>query len=135
MKARQLFVFAGLAMMAASAPSYSQVVGSTTLGLEGVTLEAIAVGWSAKRDVLGKSVYNEEGKKVGTITDIIIAPNSSVSTIIIGAGGFVGLKRHNVAIMANQLTADADKIILPGATKDAIKALPKFEYAKKEKKS
>jgi sporulation protein YlmC with PRC-barrel domain len=134
MKVKQLLIFTGLALMAASPASYSQVAGSTKLGIEGVTLEAIAIGWSAKRDVLGKTVYNEEGKKVGIITDVIIAPDNAISYLIIGAGGFVGIKRHNVAIPANQVTADLDKIVLPGATKEAIKAMPKFEYAKKDKK-
>ena len=35
--------------------------------------------------------------------------------------------------LATQIKLQADgKFILPGATKDAIKALPKFEYAKKK---
>jgi hypothetical protein len=29
---------------------------------------------------------------------------------------------------------EKDKFILPGATKEALKAMPKFEYAKVEKK-
>jgi hypothetical protein len=54
-----------------------------------------------------------------------------VSFVIIGAGGFVGVGRHDVAIPVNQLKQENGKIVLPGATKEAIKALPKFEYAKK----
>ena len=39
--------------------------------------------------------------------------------------------RHDVAIPVTQLRqADDGKIMLPGATKQAIKAMPKFEYAK-----
>jgi hypothetical protein len=39
--------------------------------------------------------------------------------------------RHDVAIPVSQLKQADGKIVLPGATKEAIKALPKFEYAKK----
>ena len=39
--------------------------------------------------------------------------------------------RHDVAIPVGQLQEKDGKYILPGATKEAIKALPKFEYAKK----
>jgi len=54
-----------------------------------------------------------------------------VSFAIIGAGGFVGVGRHDVLIPITQLKQQEDgKIVLPGATKEAIKALPKFEYAK-----
>ena len=43
----------------------------------------------------------------------------------------MGLGKHDVAIPVNQLKQQDNKFVLPGATKDAIKALPKFEYAKK----
>src|SRR5690349_20653136 len=55
-------------------------------------------GWSAKRSFLGKAVYNENNQKVGTITDLIVAPDTSLAYVVIGAGGFVGLGRHNVAV-------------------------------------
>jgi len=47
-----------------------------------------------------------------------------------GAGGFVGLGRHDVAIPASHLQVQDGKFVLPGATKDVIKSLPKFQYAK-----
>ena len=54
-----------------------------------------------------------------------------MSYVIVGAGGFVGLGKHDVAIPVNQLQEQDGKYVLSGATKEAIKALPKFEYAKK----
>ena len=50
--------------------------------------------------------------------------------VILGVGGFLGLARHDVAIPAGQLKVEGDKLKLPGATKEALKALPPFEYAK-----
>jgi hypothetical protein len=88
-------------------------------------------GWSAKKQILRQPVYNEQKQKVGIVDDLIIAPDTAVSFVIIGAGGFVGVGRHDVAIPVNQLKQENGKIVLPGATKEAIKALPKFEYAKK----
>jgi len=109
----------------------AQVAGSTSLGVTAEELRAVAVGWSAKKQVLGKTVYNENKEKVGAIDDLIIAPDRAVSFAIIGAGGFVGLGRHDVAIPVTQLKQGGDgKILLPGATKQAIKAMPRFEYAK-----
>ena len=35
---------------------------------------------------------------------------------------------HNVAIPAGQVKQEGDKLVLPGATKETLKALPKFEY-------
>ena len=67
----------------------------------------------------------------GKIDDLIIAPDTAVSFVIVGAGGFVGLGKHDVAIPVTQLKQQDGKFVLPGATKEAIKALPKFEYARK----
>jgi len=94
-------------------------------------MRAVALGWSAKKQIIGKAVYNEKNEKVGTIDDLIVAPDTTVSFAIVGAGGFVGLGKHDVAIPINQFTEQKGRFVLPGATKDTIKALPKFEYAKK----
>ena len=121
-----------IALLAAVAgPAGAQVAGSTRLGVTVEQTSAIAVGWSAKKRVLGQPVYNEQNQRVGIIDDLVIAPGSAVSFVIIGAGGFVGLGRHDVLIPVEQLTQQDNKFVLPGATKEAIKALPKFEYAKK----
>ena len=41
------------------ASAHAQVAGTTTLVV--ATLDVVASGWSAKRQVLGKPVYNEDG--------------------------------------------------------------------------
>jgi sporulation protein YlmC with PRC-barrel domain len=120
-----------IALIAAVAgPVSAQVAGSTRLGVAVEQTRAVALGWSAKKQVIGKAVYNEQNQRVGTIDDLIIAPDTAVSFVIIGAGGFVGLGRHDVLIPVEQLKQQDKKFVLPGATKEAIKALPKFEYAK-----
>jgi len=54
-----------------------------------------------------------------------------VSYAIIGAGGFLGIGKHDVAILVSQIRREGDRYVLPGATKKAIQELPKFEYANK----
>lgn len=119
-----------LASLLATPHAFSQVAGTTTIGVEVTKLQFVASGWSAKKQILGKIVYNEDGDQVGRIDDLIVAPDSAVSFVIVGAGGFVGLKRHHVAIPAEQLGQRDGNFVLPGATKAVIKALPAFEYAK-----
>jgi hypothetical protein len=53
-----------------------------------------------------------------------------VSYAIVNAGGFLAVAKHDVAIPVTQFQVVEDKIILPGATKDALKQTPTFEYAK-----
>jgi hypothetical protein len=47
----------------------------------------------------------------------------------VGAGGFLGFDRRDVAIPVNQFKLTDGKLILPGATKEALREMPPFEYA------
>jgi sporulation protein YlmC with PRC-barrel domain len=106
------------------------VVGSETIGVAVEEMKALALGWSAKKQILDKDVYNSNNEKVGKVEDLIIAPDKAVSYAILGVGGFLGIERHDVAIPAGHLKVEGDKLMLPGATKEALKALPEFKYAK-----
>ena len=44
---------------------------------------------------------------------------------------FLGMGEHNVAVPVGGFKQEQGRIVLPGATKDALKAAPKFEYTKK----
>jgi sporulation protein YlmC with PRC-barrel domain len=107
----------------------AQIAGSTLLGVSSAEMRDVTFGWSAKRQVLGKAVYNEKNERIGVIDDIIIAPDKAVSYAIIGAGGFLGVDRHDVAIPVSQIKLQGGKFVLPGASKQALEATPKFEYA------
>ena len=107
-----------------------QVAGSTTLGVTVEEQKSLVVGWSAKKHILGEAVYNSSDEKIGAVEDLIITPEKAVSYAIVGTGGFLGIDRHDVAIPIGQLKLQGDKLMLPGATKEGLKALPQFEYAK-----
>jgi sporulation protein YlmC with PRC-barrel domain len=121
-----------LASMALTVPSVSraQVAGSTVIGISVAEARELASGWSAKRQILGQPVFNDKDERVGSIDDIIIAPDKSVSYAIVNAGGFIGLTKHDVAIPVSQLKLVDSKLVLAGATKEALKASPPFEYAR-----
>lgn len=121
------------ALVAAAPQAFAQVAGHTALGVSVTELDAIIKGVSVKKQVLGKPVYNEANEKVGNVQDLILTPENAVSFAIVGAGGFVGVGRRDVAIPVNQFKYDQGKIVLPGATKDAIKALPEFKYERQDK--
>ncbi len=131
-KIPNLVVLALLASLAASAPSFAQVAGQTTsVGVLVTESTQVASGWSVKKTLLGKTVYNELGVKVGKVEDLIVAPSNSVSYVIVGAGGFVGIGRHDVAIPVSQIQERGGKLVMAGATKDGIKAMAPFDYADK----
>ena len=113
-----------------SSHSFAQVAGAQPLGVTVTQSTDLILGWSVKKSILNKPVYNENGEKVGVIHDIIVAPDRSVSYAIIAANQFLGVSHHDVAIPVEQLDYQDGKLILAGATKAAIKALPAFQYAK-----
>jgi len=123
-------VLVALLVASSAVNCVAQVAGSSVIGVTGTELREVATGWSAKKQILGKDVYNPAGEKIGSITDLIVAPNRSVSYAIVGVGGFLGMRKHDVAVPMSQFKEDGGKIVLPGATKEALKAAPEFEYAK-----
>lgn len=127
-----LLLFAPLTVGIPSASA--QVAGTTTLKMGEADVQHIALGWSVKKDILGKTVYNEDGKRVGKIDDLIVAPDTAVSYAVVGASSFAGLRHHDVLVPVSLFQGDDQgRIVLAGATKQAIKELPPFKYAKKKR--
>lgn len=119
-----------IAALCSAAPVAAQVAGGTTTVDTSVTESTrIAMGWSVKKTLMGKTIYNDAGQKVGKVEDLIISPDKNVSYVIVGAGGFVGIGRHDVAIAVSQIQDQAGKLVMAGATKDMIKSMPEFTYA------
>jgi hypothetical protein len=108
------------------------VAGSETIviGVTVTELTNVVNGWSVKKKVLDQRIYNDTKQKIGKVDDIIIGPDRAVNYAIIGTGGFLGLDRHDVAIPIKQFKVENGKFILPGATKEALKKMPPFKYAK-----
>ena len=121
---------ASIALALAVGVTVAGVAGSATIGVAVEELKSVALGWSAKKQILDKDVYNDSNEKVGVVEDLIVTPDKAVSYAILGVGGFLGMDRHHVAIPAGQLKIQGNKMMLPGATKEALKAMPKFDYAK-----
>ena len=128
MKPMQFLMLAAFVLISPTI-SHAQVAGSTPLGVTVTELQAVVKGWSVKRTVLGQAVYNDKDEKVGSVDDIIITPDKAVSYAIVGTGGFLGLAKHDVAIPVSQFKLVDKKLVLPGATKEALKSIPEFQYA------
>ncbi len=125
-----VLVLMSLVVAAVAADSMAQTAGSSVVSVSVAEVKEVAKGWSAKKQILGKDVYNDTGDKIGEISDLIVAPNKSVSYAIIGVGGFLGMGERDVADPVSRFKQQMGKIVLKGATKDALKAAPEFKYAK-----
>ena len=128
MKPMHILMLAGIVLISPAA-SHAQVAGTTLLGVTVTELQEVTKGWSVKRTILGQPVYNDNKERVGTVDDLIVTPEKAISYAIVNAGGFLGLAKHNVAIPVSQFKLVDNKLVLPGATKEALKASPEFQYA------
>jgi len=129
MTVRSLLISVGLMLML-SHTVHAQVAGSTLVGVTVTEMHDVAVGWSVKRKILDAPVFNDQKEKIGEVVDIIVTPAKAVSYAIVNAGGYLKITKHDVAIPVSQLKLVEGKLVLPGATRAALKASPEFKYAK-----
>lgn len=113
--------------------AYVQAADSKNLSVSQQEMKLVDRGWSVKKDMMGKSVYNDKNEKIGDVNDLIFSQNNKASFAIIGVGGFLGVGEHDVAVPMSHIKHESDKLILPGATKEALKSMPEFKYAKSER--
>jgi hypothetical protein len=66
-----LVAIVSLVIAAGAADSAAQTAGSTLISTE--QLREVATGWSAKKQILGKDVYNDAGEKIGDIIDVCVS--------------------------------------------------------------
>ena len=129
---KTMLTVAAIGAVVAGSGANAQIAGSQPLSVSVEQSQALLEGWSVKKSVLGKPVYNDDNVKIGTVRDLIVAPDGSVSAAIVSAGGFLGVGSHDVAVPIASLDVRQGNLYLPGATKEALKATPAFQYAKVE---
>jgi hypothetical protein len=110
-------------------PAPAPVAGKIPIGVTIAETQLIATGWRGSK-LLGAEVRNDKDEKIGKLDDVVVTSNGQLSIAIIEVGGFLGIGAHLVAIPVRQLrfSPTAPKVVLPGATKAALKALPEFKY-------
>jgi PRC-barrel domain protein len=108
----------------------AQTAGSKRLGVSSVELNDVISGWSVQRQLLWQPVYNDQDEKIGKIEDIILNKERTASYAIVSIGGFLGLGSHDAAIPADQFQLKNNRLVLPGATRDQLRAMPPFDYSR-----
>lgn len=104
------------------------VVGGSIMA---VNVEIVATTGYRASKLLGSDIYNDQGEKIGKLDDFIVGSNEEVSIAVIAVGGFLGMGSRMVAVPAKLIESnDKNQIVLPGGTKDELKALAEFRYVK-----
>lgn len=116
-------------------------VSRQSIPLERVDVEKMASGYRSSQ-LVGSPVYSEDLEKIGTIDDLIIdapsrpgktssRPSEKVPVAILSVGAFLGIGEHLVVVPFHSLKISENKVVLPGATKGSLEAMPEFRYTKK----
>lgn len=70
-------------------PPPAPVAGKVTLGVTVAETELVATGWRVSK-LSSAEVRNDRDEKIGTIDDLIVTANGTLSVAIIEVGGFLG---------------------------------------------
>jgi hypothetical protein len=87
-----------------------------------------ASGYRASK-YIGSAVVNDANDTVGKVDDVIMSADGKSIFVVLSVGGFLGVGTKLVAMPYESLKVQADKLVMPGATKDTLKALPDFKYS------
>jgi hypothetical protein len=98
-----------------------------TVALTKVDPASLATGYRTSK-VVGSIVVNEANDTVGTIDDLIVTPTDKVPYAVVSVGGFLGMGTRYVVVPYSAFEMNEKRMMLRGATKDSLKALPEFKY-------
>ena len=77
---------------------------------------------------------NDNKESIGKLDDLLVSRNEKVLYAVVEVGAFLGIGGKLVVVPYDSIQVQQDGksqiLVIPGATKVALKALPKFEYAK-----
>ena len=125
---KRLIAFAAIVAVTAGFSGWAIAQGTPqTVALMKVDPQSAATGFRASK-IVGSSVVNEANETVGSVDDLIVTPNEKAPFAVLSVGGFLGLGTKYVVVPFGSLHMQDKKIVLQGATKDALKALPEFKY-------
>ena len=108
----------------AAVPGVVATTNNPNLAVATVKLES---GTRASK-LIGAAVHTDQNERLGTVDDLILTQGDKVTVAIVSVGGFLGLGSKLVAVPFPQLRAEGDHMVLPGATKDTLNAMPSFVY-------
>jgi len=116
----------------ATAPTTQVAPGTTTPTTPGkVTyLTKPAADWTPVAMFYQQDIHNKAGEKIGTIKDLLIAPDGRIQAAVLSVGRFLGLGDKDVAVPMSFVEidkrADGNRVTIDVA-KETLQSAPAFE--------
>ncbi len=115
--------------LALAQQSRPPIVGGTIVSVKVDVKGVVAKGYRASK-LIGSAIYNDKKKMIGSVGDLIVSTNGAVNLVIVDVGGFLGVGAKHIAIPAQLFKPGKNnRIVLPGATRKHLMAMPPFRFA------
>ena len=72
------------------------------------------------------NLYNDRGDKLGDVERVLQSADGNFH-IVIGAGGFLGIRERDVRIPLERVTIRGDRLMIHSLTGDEVKTMPVFD--------
>jgi PRC-barrel domain len=125
---RMLYLLPAAVLGFAAAQDAAAQGAPQTIAAVHVDVQKLATGYRMSK-IVGSAVRNDVNERIGTVDDLLVTRDDRVPFAVLSVGGFLGIGKHLVIVPSDMLQIGDDGIMLPGATKDALKAMPEFRYA------
>jgi hypothetical protein len=107
-------------------------LGAPALGQQAVLVSAdVATFENGYRTgfMQGSKVFNERKERIGTIADFVLVRDLAPAAIL-QVGGFLEMGSHFVAVPFKSFMIENSgrRIMLPGATREALRNFPEFKF-------
>ena len=123
----------GLSAPADRSGSTGSTMGSGS-GAAGSTALPQAFARMSANDLVGKSVYNAAGERIGEIDDIVVGKSASTAPeAVIGVGGFLGIGEKKAAIPLSSLSMQGDRIVASSLTKEQVQSMANYNASDYDK--
>ena len=84
------------------------------------------------KKMLGKTIVDTKGEKIGTLEDIIVDANGKATWAVVADGDFVGIGKKAAFQYGNVITQKKDGDIVASISENNIKAAKEFSYDAKD---
>jgi len=110
------FMAATAAALLMSSAAFAQIAppspASTATTVTATTTTVTATSWMTREapgqwrasKLIGLNVYNNDNERIGEISELIVDRAGKIEAVVVGAGGFLGLGEHDVAVPYSQIT-------------------------------
>ncbi len=122
------YSFAAVVALAVATPAIAE---DTFIAAQG------ANQYLAKDELIGAKIYDDAGKIIGDIEDVILSDYNVVKGVIPGTGGFLGIAEKKIGITLSALKHKQINgktvVSIPGMTSKVLEATPAFKRSKPKK--